>query len=161
MFVIIAKSGLIIFVKLSISPFLSIPTSKTPNSSLNFKLNKLNGTPYLLLKDLGEKVVLDIFFNVSPIISFKVVFPQLPVIDIIFAFVLFLKIDEHLVKKLRVLFTLICFDDELFLFILFTIAKLDFFLNASETNLFPLIFFLLLQKKRHFFFLFLYLFKYF
>ena len=102
MFVITPKSGLVIFVKLSISPFLSIPTSNTPNSSFCFKLIKLSGTPYLLLNDFGEKVVFDIFFKVKPTISFNVVLPQLPVIEIIFASILSLKIDEHLVKKLSV-----------------------------------------------------------
>ena len=48
-FVITARSGLIILLKKSISPPLSIPTSKIPKSSFLFILNKLKGTPYLLL----------------------------------------------------------------------------------------------------------------
>ena len=49
--VIIPKSGLTIFVNSSISLALSIPTSRTANLSFFFTLNKLNGTPNLLLKD--------------------------------------------------------------------------------------------------------------
>ena len=133
MLVITPKSGLIIFDKLLISPFLSIPISKTPKSSPWFILIKLNGTPYLLLKDFGENDVLEIFFKTKLIISFKVVFPQLPVIDIIFASMFFLKIDEHVVKNLRVFLTLICLKSEWFLLNRFTTTKLDFFLIASDT----------------------------
>ena len=112
MFVIIPKSGLIIFDKWSISPFLSIPISKTPKSSFCFKLNKLNGTPYLLLNDFGEWVALLILFNVKPILSFTVVLPQLPVIEIIFALIFSLKMEEHLVKKFKEFLTLTCLDRE-------------------------------------------------
>ena len=73
-------------------------------------LNKLNGTPYLLLKDFGENDVLETFFKTKPIISFKVVFPQLPVIEMNFALMFSLKIDEHEVKNLRVSLTLICLE---------------------------------------------------
>ena len=53
-FVIIPKFGLIIFERKSISPFLSIPASRTPNLSFSLILNKLNGTPNLLLYDFLE-----------------------------------------------------------------------------------------------------------
>ena len=95
---------------------------------------KSSGTPYLLLNDLGEKVVFDIFFKVRPTISFKVVFPQLPVIAIIFASIFCLKIDEHFVKKLSEFFTFTCLSNECLLLNLFTIAKLDFFLNACRSG---------------------------
>ena len=55
-------------------------------------------------------IVFDSFFKVNPIISFKVVFPQLPVIEIIFVLIFSLKMEEHFVKKLREFFTLTCFD---------------------------------------------------
>ena len=58
-----------------------------------------------------KDIVLDIVLRVVPTISFKVVFPQLPVIEIIFALIFCLKIDEHCVKKLRLFFTLTCFDE--------------------------------------------------
>ena len=44
-------------------------------------LNRLKGTPYLLLYDFGEMLILDIFFRELPNNSFRVVFPQLPVIE--------------------------------------------------------------------------------
>ena len=47
-------------------------------------------------------------FKQHPNNSFKVVFPQLPVIAIIFVFMLRLKIFEVPVKKSRVFLTLIC-----------------------------------------------------
>ena len=55
--VIIAISGFTIFDKVSISPFLLIPISKTPNLCEFSRLHKLRGTPNELLKDLGEKYV--------------------------------------------------------------------------------------------------------
>ena len=55
MFVINPKFGLINLVRLSISPFLSIPTSKTVNFIDCGVLNKLKGTPYLLLNEFFEK----------------------------------------------------------------------------------------------------------
>ena len=52
--VITPTLGIIFFVKKSISPFLSIPTSKIPILSSLFILNKEIGTPYLLLNDFFE-----------------------------------------------------------------------------------------------------------
>ena len=84
-----------------------MPISKTPYSCFGFKLNKLNGTPYLLLKDFGEDDVvpnsLRVFFN----ISFKEVFPQLPVIAIIFGEEFCRIISEIFVKKFKLFFTFI------------------------------------------------------
>jgi len=51
--------------------------------SFGFKLNRLKGTPYLLLYDLGEILTFESCFNEFPNNSFKVVFPQLPVIAMI------------------------------------------------------------------------------
>ena len=51
-------SGLMIFDKKLISFFLFIPISKMPKSSFFLRLNKLIGTPNLLLKDFGEYVTL-------------------------------------------------------------------------------------------------------
>ena len=48
-FVMTPIFGFKILLKKSISPFLSIPISKTPFLFLVLRLNKLNGTPYLLL----------------------------------------------------------------------------------------------------------------
>ena len=62
--------------------------------------------------DFGENDVLENFFKTNPIISFKVVFPQLPVIEIILALIFSLNIDEHIVKNFRVFLTLICFKSE-------------------------------------------------
>ena len=92
-------------------------------------------------------MVLDTCFKIEPIISFRVVFPQLPVIAIIFAFEFCRKILEQLVKKLSGFLTLNCFDNGSFLLILLTIDKEDFFLIASDTNLFPSIFSPLIAKK--------------
>ena len=107
MLVIKPTFGFIIFVKLSISPFLSIPTSKTPNSSLCFKLSKLNGTPNLLLYDFGEILTLEIFPNTLPNNSLRVVFPQLPVIAIIFVSIFCLNIFEISVINFNVFLTFI------------------------------------------------------
>ena len=107
----------------------------------------------MLLNDFGEYVVFEIFERVRPIISFKVVFPQLPVIEIIFASIFSLNSEEHLLKKSRVLSTLICLESEYFLFNRFTIAKLDFFLKTSDKNLFPSVFLPFIAKKISFFFI--------
>ena len=102
-------SGFIIFDKLSIWPFLSIPTSKIPKSSFVFRLNKLRGTPNLLLKDFGEYVTWKILFNDFPVNSFKEVFPQLPVMAIILLDKFSLKIEDAFVKKFKLSFTIIFF----------------------------------------------------
>ena len=60
-----------------------MPTSKTPNSSCLFILNKLSGTPYLLLNDLGELDTFPIFPKDLAKSSFKEVFAS--VIAIILA----------------------------------------------------------------------------
>ena len=54
MFVIIPKSGFTNFANFCISPFLSIPISNTPKIFCLLMLNKLNGTPYLLLNEFFE-----------------------------------------------------------------------------------------------------------
>ena len=54
-------------------------------------------------------VTFEIFFKEFPNNSLRVVFPQLPVIAMIFVSIFFLKIFEILVKKLNELFTNICF----------------------------------------------------
>ena len=54
MLVITPRSGIISLLNLSISPLLSMPTSKTPNKFFFCMLNKLKGTPYLLLNDFIE-----------------------------------------------------------------------------------------------------------
>ena len=82
-----------------------MPTSKTPYSSFLFKLKRLNGTPYLLLYDFGEILTFEIFLKQSPNNSFRVVFPQLPVIAIILVFIFFLKIFELFVKNSSVFLT--------------------------------------------------------
>jgi hypothetical protein len=58
-----------------------------------------------------------------------------------------------LLKKFRELLTLICLEDEYFLFTRFTTAKLDFFFKASATNLFPSTLLPWIAKKTSFFFI--------
>ena len=105
-----------------------MPISKIPNSSSCFKLNKLNGTPNLLLNDFGEYVTLLTLQRLLLKSSLREVLPQLPVIDIILLNEFSLIIAEDLVKKFKVFSTLICLG---FLFKLFTIAKDARFLKAS------------------------------
>jgi hypothetical protein len=66
-----------------------------------FILKRLNGTPNLLLYDFGEILTFEILLNTLPNNSLSVVFPQLPVIAIIFVSILFLKIFETLLKILK------------------------------------------------------------
>ena len=87
-----------------------------------------------MLKDLGENDVLENLFKVLLISSFKDVFPQLPVIAIIFPNEFFLTIAEVFVKKFKLLATLICFELFIDLLILFTIANEAPFLKASFTS---------------------------
>ena len=70
-------------------------------------LNKLKGTPYLLLKDFFEYEVGKILFKVFPNNSFKDVFPELPVIAIALIFELFLIDLAHSVKKFNELLVFI------------------------------------------------------
>jgi len=53
----------------------------------------------LLLYDFGEILTFEIFLNEFPNNSLRVVFPQLPVIAIMFVFIFFLKIFELFVKN--------------------------------------------------------------
>ena len=70
-------------------------------------LKRLNGTPNLLLYDFGEIPTLEILLNTLPNNSLSVVFPQLPVIAIIFVSTPFLKTFETSVKNFNVFLTLI------------------------------------------------------
>ena len=79
---------------------------------------------------MGEIPTFDIFLNELPNNSFKVVFPQLPVIAIIFVSIFCLTILELSVRNFKESLTLICRPILLFLFILFTIANDAFFLKA-------------------------------
>ena len=54
-------------------------------------------------------VTLEIFFKEFPNNSFRVVFPQLPVIAIIFVSIFFLKTFDTSVKNFNEFLTLICF----------------------------------------------------
>ena len=92
-------------------------------------LNRLKGTPYLLLYDFGEMLTLDILLNEFPNNSLRVVFPELPVIAIIFVSIFFLNILELSVKNFRESFILTC-REILFLLGLFTIANDAFFFKA-------------------------------
>ena len=91
----------------------------------------------MLLKDFGDDVTLANLLRVSFNNSFKDVFPQLPVIAMIFEDEFVLIISEVFVKKFKVFFTLICLLLFFDLLILFTIAKHAPLLKASFTNLFP------------------------
>ena len=118
--------------------------------SFCFKLNKLNGTPNLLLNDFGEYVTLQIFLRVLPINSFKEVLPQLPVIAMILLDVFSLIIEEALVKNFREFFTLICLG---LLLNLLTTAKDAPLLKASFVNRLLSFFLPLTAKKTSFFFI--------
>mgnify|MGYP003316515803 CR=1 FL=1 len=85
----------------------------------------------MLLKELFDFVVGANLFKQNANKSFKDVFPELPVIEINFAFEIFLTSLDALIKTLSVLFILIFFN--LFNFPnLFTIAKEAPFLIASS-----------------------------
>ena len=101
----------------------------------------------MLLYDFGDVLALDIFFNELPNNSFKVVFPQLPVIAMIFVFIFCLYILELFVKNFKESLTLIWRLILLFLSILLTTAIDTFLLKASLINLFPSFFFPLIAKK--------------
>ena len=96
-------------------------------------MNKLNGTPYLLLKDFGEKVAELYWFIVFPNNSFREVLPQLPVIAMILPSKFSLTIFEDLVKNSSVSKTLICLFFLFNLLILLTTAIEAPFLKASST----------------------------
>ena len=96
-------------------------------------MNKLNGTPYLLLKDFGEKVAELYWFIVFPNNSFREVLPQLPVIAMILPSKFSLTIFEDLVKNSSVSKTLICLFFLFKLLILLTTAIEAPFLKASST----------------------------
>ena len=70
-------------------------------------MNKLNGTPYLLLNDFGEDEVAPNLLSVFFKISFKEVFPQLPVIAIIFGEEFCRIISAIFVKKFKLFLTFI------------------------------------------------------
>ena len=100
-----------------------------------------------MLYDLGEIPTFETCFNEFPNNSFKVVFPQLPVIAIIFVFKFCLYIFELFVKNSKVSLTLTWYFLLLFLLIIFTIAIDAFFLKASLINLLPSFFLPLIAKK--------------
>ena len=83
------------------------------------------------MKDLVDFVVGANLFKQNDRRSFKEVFPELPVIDIIFALEIFRTSLDAFVKTLKVLFILIFFDLLNFPN-LFTIAKEAPFLIASS-----------------------------
>ena len=66
-----------------ISPFLSIPISSTVYFVFGGVLNKLKGTPYLLLNEFLEKYVLSNLFKQKPNSSLTEVLPADPVIAIV------------------------------------------------------------------------------
>ena len=96
-------------------------------------------------------VVLDTLFKVLPNNSFREVFPQLPVMAIIFVEIFFLKIFAVSVSKPRGFIELACFFAGSFFWILLTTVTDAFFLIACLTNLFPSFFFRLNEKKISFF----------
>ena len=79
--------------------------------------------------------------------SFNVVFPQLPVIAIIFVFIFSLYNSELFVKNFRGSLILIWREIFIFFSILLTTAIDAFFLKASLINLLPSFFFPLIAKK--------------
>ena len=90
-------------------------------------MNKLNGTPNLLLKDFGEKVAELNLFKVSLNNSFNEVFPQLPVIATIFPLKFCLTLFDDLVKNFSVFGTLTC--------LFFLTEFLILFTNATDAPL--------------------------
>ena len=96
---------------------------------------------------------MDICFNELPNNSFNVVFPQLPVIAIIFVFIFSLYSSELLVNNLRESLLLIWREIFNFFSILLTTTTDAFFLKASLIYLLPSFFFPLIAKKISFFFI--------
>ena len=82
MFVIKPTSGFITLDNLFISPFLSIPTSKMPIFVFLSIWNREIGTPYWLLNEFLENIVLVIWEKDWPIKFLVDVFPAEPVIAI-------------------------------------------------------------------------------
>ena len=87
----------------------------------------------------------------KPTRFFKVVFPTLPVMPIIWAKVLSLVILAKLFKEEKVFLTFIKFFFEICFLFLATTHLTAPFLRASLTKLCPSVFFPLIAKKRSFF----------
>ena len=110
-------------------------------------LNKLNGTPYLLLNEFFEKYVFANLFKQKPVNSLTEVFPEEPVIAMLLAFKDFLKFELKLLKKSKGFFLKIIFE---FLYFLLEIDKIALFLIASSAYILPSNFFPLTPIKIEF-----------